>query len=183
MSIKVDTGETESICSIEAEFEILYNKPSRSKYVYDRKLKGKHRKFDYNLHATFDIPARNKLIEVLGDYVSEHPDEVQQDFIINSETCKYKYLEVQVISRWVGDDYPYPTLYIYERKAKYKSDTLFLTFNRHLTKGFIFDRDSINNIEPRRFKKYSREFVYDIPWNRIMPFYTKNLDKETIELY
>ena len=30
---------------------------------------------------------------------------------------------------------------------------------------------------------FEREYVYDIPWGRIMPILTSNLDKETIEMY
>ena len=44
------------------------------------------------MHDKYDIPARKKLLEVLGDFIEEHPDPYKQDFIIKSDTCKYKYL-------------------------------------------------------------------------------------------
>ena len=184
MSIKVNTSDNaDSESNLEAEFEILYNKPSRSKYFNNKKIKGKHKKFDYDLHIKYDVPARDKIKEILGNFVKDNPDTYQQDLIITSPTCKYKYIELQVVSRWFGESYPYDTVYIYERKAKYGSDTLFLTLNRNLTKGFLFDTKNIKEAKPRRFKKYSREYVYDIPWNQIMTIFTSQLDKETIEMY
>lgn len=182
MSLRVDTSGN-SLADLEAEFELNFNKPSLSKYVRNKNIKGKHKKFDYQLHYKYDVPARNKVKEVLGDFVKDNPDEYQQDMIITSPTCRYKYLEIQVVSRWIGERYPYNTVYIYERKAKYGEDTLFLTLNRDLTKGFIFDNTSIKGTNPRRFKKYSREFVYDIPWCNVMTIYMSQLDKETVELY
>ncbi len=52
-----------------------------------------------------------------------------------------------------------------------------------MTKGYLFDAKSIGSIKPRRLKKYSREFVYDVPWHRVMKVSINDLNKETIELY
>ena len=70
-----------------------------------------------------------------------------------------------------------------QRTAKYGSDTLFVTLNKHLTRGYVFDADSFKDTEPKRLKKYSREFVYYVPWYKAMPVYLDTLDMETIELY
>lgn len=154
-----------------------------SNLIYDSRIKGYRTKFNEKLHEKYDIPARNKLKETLGDYIIEHPNKYKQDFIINSNTCKYKYLEVQVCSKWINEIYPMNTLWVYARKSLYQNDTLFITLNNNLKYGYIFDADSFKNITPRRMKKYSREFVYDIPWNKTMKVFISQLDKETIELY
>jgi len=145
--------------------------------------KGLHKKFDAQLLQIFDISAREKIKNILGDYVMDNPNIKQQDLIINSSTCKYKYLELQVCCQWVQENYPYDNLYIYETKARYGNDTLFLILNKFLTRCYLFDRQSFDNIEPTRLKKYSRLFVYKIPWNRAIKLFVANLDKETIEMY
>jgi hypothetical protein len=75
------------------------------------------------------------------------------------------------------------TLWVWARKSVYGSDTLFITLSKNLKYGFLFDADSFKNSKKRRFKKYSREFVYDIPWNKTMKVYCSTLDQSTIELY
>jgi hypothetical protein len=142
---------------------------------------GIRRKFNDELHDKYDVPARQAIKDALGDFVIDHPDEYAQDLIINSPTCSYKYLEVQVCTTWL-DKYPYDTVHIYARKARYDDDTLFITLNRAMTKGYIFSVGDMKLV-PRRLKKYSREFVYDIPWGRCMLVYLNSIDRETIELY
>lgn len=164
----------------EAEFDKLVGK---SKFIRNDKLVGRHTKFDQYLHDKFDIPAREKVKSVLGDIVKDNPNIYQQDLIITSKHCKYKYLEIQVINQWIENHFPYKNVYIYERKAKYNNDTLFLTLNRNLTNGYLFDRKSIENIKPRRFKKWSREFVYDIPWHRILPIDMNEFNEDLLLLY
>ncbi|AYV78911.1 MAG: hypothetical protein Edafosvirus48_2 [Edafosvirus sp.] len=147
------------------------------------KIVGKKSKFNYDSFCKYDVPAREKVKKVLGDFVTDNPDEYGEDLIINSPSCKYKYLELQVCSSWLNEKYPFNYPYVYARKIRYADDTLFLVLNKCLTKGYIFDMMSFKNVEPRRFKKYSREYVYDIPWHRVMTVYIETLDKETIESY
>ena len=155
-----------------------------SKYTKYKDVEGFVKKFDKNLLDKFDEPARNKLKQVLGEILIDNPNVYGADFLINKETCisKYKYLEVQVCSQWVGDIYPYKNLYIYARKFTYDNDTLFITLDRELTEGYLFDLATIRENKPRRFKKYSREFVYDIPWHRAVHVYMDNVDKMTFEM-
>lgn len=157
----------------------------KTKYIYDNSLIGSHRRFNEQMYNKYDIPAREKIKQILGDFVNDNPDIYSQDLIINSTTCKYKYLEIQVCINWINSDdvYPYPNINIYERKTHYSDDTLFLTLNKNLTCGYLFDAKSFKGSKPRRLKKYSREFVCDIPWNKIMKVYIKHLDQETIESY
>jgi hypothetical protein len=163
----------------------INKKSNKPKYIKNNCLIGVHRRFNDKMFNKYDIPARNKIKEQLGNFVKDNRNIYGQDLIINSPTCKYKYLEIQVCINWINTDdiYPYKNVCIYERKAHYGSDTLFLTLNKNMTSGYLFDHDSFATSKPRRLKKYSREYVYDIPWNKVMKVYTQYLDKETIESY
>lgn len=154
-----------------------------SKYIYDPSLVGKHRAFNKELFDKYDTPARLKVKKLLGDFVSDNSNQYEQDLIINDSECKYKYLELQVCPGWIGETYPYGTMTVYERKSKYDDNTLFLTLNHDLSKGCLFDIKSIRGKEPRRIKKYSREFVYDIPWCRVLQIPIEELTPDAIKLY
>lgn len=130
----------------------------------DQKFYGVHKYFDQNLFDKYDIPARKKVMELLGDLLTENPQVYEQDFIINNGT-KYKYLELQVCSTWEKEEYPHKNIFIYERKAKYNEDTLFLVLNYNYTVGYFFNIKDIKKTKPKRLRKYSREFVYNISWN------------------
>ena len=154
-----------------------------SKYVFDNKLQGKHKAFDQCLFEKYDLPAREIIKNALKDFIDDNPNIYEQDFIINDPEFKYKFIEIQVCINWKQDTYPYEKVFIYERKYHYGEDTLFITLNKNITKGFIFEAKSFKNSKPRRLKKYSREFVYDIPWNLIMPINIDDFNKETIKLF
>jgi hypothetical protein len=164
------------------EYNRHINNIKKRKYTRDNTLVGAHSKFNKKLHEKYDIPARNKLKRILGDFLIDNPDDYQQDMIIVSDICKYKFLEIQVCATWVNEDYPFDKLFVYERKGKYNNDTLFITMNKFLTRGIIFDRSSFIPT-PRRLCRYSREFVYDIPWHLSMNVLIDHLDKETFELF
>ena len=144
--------------------------------------KGKINKFDINLYNKYDIPARTKVKEILKDYIIDNPDIYGADMIINSKNkCKYKYLEIQVCTQWTGEKFPYNNVYIWERKGKYDNNTLFLTLSKDLSKGYLFDISQLDKDKPRRFKKYSREYIYDISWNQVMLIYMKYLTEDIID--
>ena len=143
---------------------------------------GKVTKFNHKLYEKYDIPARDKIKSILGNYVYEHPNELSQDMIINSDNCKYRYLELQVCATWINKDYPYSTVFLYARKLKYNSDTLFLTLNKKLKYGYLFDTTGVDRTKPRRLKKYSREFVYDIPWEDVVYVSIDDMDTLCFEL-
>ena len=154
------------------------------KYYVDNSMTGLHTYFNKNMYEKYDIPARKKLLDILGDLLLENPDIYNQDFIINQELCKckYKYLEVQVNASWEQVNYPDSCISVYERKSKYDTDTLYLTMNKLMTRGYLFDRKSFSE-KPRRLKKYSREFVYDINFNQAMLVELECLDVLTFELF
>ena len=153
-----------------------------SKYFTNYKLKGKHKRFDEKLYKKYDIRAREKIKNKLGDYIKDNPDIYKQDFIILDKDSYYKYLEIQVCSGWTTGKYPYDNVFVYERKSLYDGNTLYLTLNNILTEGLLFDRDSLGE-KPRRLRKNSREFVYDILWNMILPIHIGTLSKQIIKSY
>jgi len=154
-----------------------------SKYVYDTSIQGKHKAFDKKLFDRYDVPARERIKNLLKEFVSDNPDQYKQDLIINDRTCKYKYIEIQVCATWIGDKYPFENVFIYERKSHYGEDTLYLTLNHDMSRGYIFSFQNIKDMKPRRLKKYSREYVYDVPWYRIMNVLIDDLTADTILMY
>jgi len=146
------------------------------------KLAGKIKKFDIKLYNKYDIPARNIIKKKLGELVLDNPDIYKEDMLLNIPSSKYLYLELQVCTSWNQDKYPYAKPYIYERKKSFNINTLYIIFNRNFTKGLLFDNKSIE-AKPRRLKKFSRSFVYDIPWYRILPINIEDLDADTLLIY
>lgn len=143
--------------------QMMGNDITINKYIDNKNLIGKHSKFNGYSHQKYDIPARNAILDVMGEYITENPDMYQQDMIINIENCRYKYLELQVCTAWIDYNFPYDNVYVYERKKKYGDDTLFLTLSKNLEHGYLFRASSLKNIKPTRIKKYAREYVYKIP--------------------
>lgn len=154
-----------------------------SKYIYNPALKGKHLAFSQEMFDKYDVPARKVIKQCLGDFVIDNPDEYKQDLIITDEKCKYKYIEIQVCINWIGNNYPYEKMYLHERKGCYDADTLFITLNKDLSRGYVFSAKGIKDMPLRRIKKYSREFVYDIPWHKTMPIITDEFTPQIINLY
>lgn len=153
-----------------------------SKFIYDPQTVGKHTIFNQQMSDMYDIPAREKVKTALGDFVIDNPVLNKQDMVITDPQCKYRFLELQVCTSWINN-FPYPNVYIYARKYKYNHNTLFLTLNKYMDKGYIFDMASLDNVKPTRLRKWSREFIYNVPWNRVMYVEMADLDKETVMLY
>ena len=176
--------EPDSDPDLEPEHDTCAN--LSSEYIPNKinkiKLAGKIKKFDIKLYNKYDIPARDIIKQKLGDLVSDNPDIYKEDMVLHIPGLKYKYLELQVCTSWNLDKYPYTKPYIYERKKDFNINTLYIIFNRNFTKGLLFDNKSIE-AKPRRLKKFSRSFVYDIPWYRILPITIEDLDADTLLIY
>lgn len=179
----ISTVQTENnVCSSN---EIKNNVPEigfgicNKKYI---KLRGKNKKFDEKLYLKYDQPARQIIKEKLGEIIKDNPDIYAEDLILNDEKCSYKYIELQVCANWIQENYPYNYPFVYERKGHFSDDTLFIIFNRNMTKGLIFDKKSLNK-EPKRIKKYSKTFIYDVPWRRVLQFYIKHFDIDMLRSY
>jgi hypothetical protein len=153
------------------------------KYKNDDNLIGKRRIFDPALFEKYDVPAREKVKLALNNWAIDNPDIYQQDLIINdNEYTKYKYIELQVFNYWTNDNIP-DSVFVYERKSKYDVDTLFITLNKQMTSCLIFDAQSFIFSKPRRLKKYSREFVYDVPIYRIVTISLNKLSPSFIKKF
>jgi len=146
------------------------------------KMCGKIKKFDEKLYNKYDLPAREIVKQKLGEYVDDNPDIYAEDMILKIPDCKYNFLELQVCTTWINQNYPYSKPYVFERKKKFCETTLFMIFSRDMTRVLIFDQKSLCD-KPRRLKKYSREYVYEVPNNKILQFITDDMTCETIKLY
>jgi hypothetical protein len=141
-------------------------------------------KFSSKLLEKYDVPAREKLKVILQDFIQDNPNVYMQDFIINEKyKCKYKFLEIQVCASWVEDKFCFANLWVYARKTKYDKDTLFLTLSRDLKKGYLFNYASIKQDKLKRLKKYSREIIYDVDWDKALLVYIDTLDVDTMLFY
>lgn len=153
---------------------------TRTKYI----LKGKIKKFDSKLYNKYDIPARTLVKEKLGNNVKDNPNIYEEDLIIDNNECRYKFIEIQVCGYWDGiNNYPFKNAFVFERKGHFSDNTLFIIFDRNLKKGLLFDKKSLKK-EPRRYKPYSRLFVYEtVGWYKILQFCCENLNFDLINAY
>lgn len=148
---KEDTKDTKNEIIIHPEYDLEW------RHI------GKRCKFSQKHFDRYDIPARRVVKEVFGKYIKDNPDKYGPDMIITHPDCKYKFLEIQVCASW-KDEYPFKTVFLYSRKMRYGEDTLFLTLDNNLLRGYLFNNKMIDRKKPRRLKKWSRIFVYDVPW-------------------
>lgn len=146
---------------------------------------GKRKKFSKELSDKYDDPARSRIKEVLGNAVIDNPNPKGADMLIVHPGTKHKYLELQICSNWFGNRFPYDKVYIFARKlVNHGPDTLFLVMNRPMDRGYLFsiDDNDFKFLKKRRLKKWSREWVYDIPWHMCMECTVDDLDTFTLEI-
>ncbi len=156
------------------------NKEIKEKKRY--KLNGKIKKFDEKLYTKYDIPARELVKEKFGDLIEDNPDIYAEDMIFKDPKCKFKYLELQVCATWTQEKYPYELPFVYERKGHMDEDTLFMLFNQSLSRVMVFSIKGLKE-KPKRLKKYSRYWIYEVPWSCVMQTYTHLLSMDDIYLY
>ena len=139
---------------------------------------GKIKKFDQALYDKYDIPARELLKSKLGDKIKDNEDIYAEDMIITDESCRFKYLEIQVCAEWINN-YPHPKPFVFERKGHFHDNTLFILFDKHMTRCYLFSKTALNK-EPVRTKKYSRYFKYEVPWSCVTLVYMENFTMDDI---
>lgn len=152
------------------------------KYTKIDGVEGKVKRFNKDLHSKYDIKAREVTKAQLGSYVEDNPDIYGVDMFLKCDKFPYKNLELQVCAEWKEYEFPYKYPFIYARKMKYGNDTMFMTYNYDFTQVLIFDRESICP-KPARLKKYSREVVNTVPWNRVLRFTVSKMTIEDVRLY
>lgn len=145
-------------------------------------LKGKIKKFDIELYNKYDVPAREKVKNRLGILVEDNPDIYAEDLLLKMNNYEYKYIELQVCVGWVEPKYPYNFPYVYERKGHFSPNTLFVILNKSMTRGLFFGRDCLKK-EPKRIKKYSRTYVYQVPWCNVIQFDMDDLTEKLLREY
>lgn len=162
--------------------EIKKNKYKKAKLTKIDGVVGSVKKFDEKLHTKYDIEARNILKNILGNEIKDNPDIYGEDMIFTREKFPFKYLEVQVLSKWDDKFFPYDYPFVYARKMRFSTETLFITFNKLLSEAIIFSRKNISNI-PSKLKKYDREYVNYVPWNKALKLKSHELTIQLILSY
>lgn len=145
-------------------------------------VSGKVKKFDKKLYDKYDIEARNIVKKLLKDSVEDNSDQYGEDMVFTIKKFPYKYLELQVLSVWDDNYFPYMYPFVYARKMRFSKDTLFMTFNKFLSEIIIFDMDRISKI-PSRLKKYDRELIHYVPWIKSIKIKTPQLTIDLIREY
>ena len=145
-------------------------------------LKGKIKKFDMDLYNKYDVPARRVIKEQLGDLVDDNPDIYAEDMLLKINDYEYKYIELQVCVSWVELKYPHTNPYVYERKGHFSDDTLFIILNKSMSRGLFFGKKYLKK-EPKRIKKYSKTFIYEVPWWNVMQFDLEDLTEDLLRIY
>lgn len=161
---------------------ILKPKQKKKELINLNNVVGKVKKFDENLHSKYDIEGREMIMRVLGNAVVENPDKYGEDMIFTLKPFPYKYLEIQVCSKWDSDVFPYTYPFVYARKMRFSDRTLFLTFNKYLSEVIIFAKKYVLE-KPCRLKKYDREFVHYVTWGKSMRVMTYQLTTKLIREY
>lgn len=168
---------------------IKKNKYKKAKLTKIDGIAGSVKKFDKKLHSKYDIEAREILKNILGVDIQDNEDIYGEDMIFTvqnnphpTKKFPFKYLEVQVFSQWSEDKFPYLYPFVYARKMRFSCSTLFVTFNKFLSDLIIFSRNSIEE-KPSKLKKYDRECVHYVRWNRAMRLKSNELTLSNIWLY
>lgn len=156
-----------------------YYKP---KYKTIMNLTGKIKVFDQRLHDRYDTKARNIIKDILGDSIIDNPNPYGEDMVVLNKEIPYKYIELQVYGKWLNIDFPYKEPYIYERKMRFASSTLFVCFNALFDKIIMFDKSVIND-KKYKAKYNTNEYIHKIPLKSTMIVPIKNLNSEVIINY
>ena len=160
-------------------------KQKKQQYVKLSNAEGKVKKFDVKLHDKYDIDARNMIKNILKDSIKDNENIYGEDMIFeidNMLSFPYKYMEIQVLSKWISDVFPYNYPFIYARKMKFSKKTLFVTFNKYLSELILFNRSDIPE-KSSRLKKYDRELIHYVPWGKTLKIKTNQLTIKLIRQF
>lgn len=160
-------------------FNIKTNLYKKDELIKLNNVEGKVKKFNKKLYDKYDNKAREIIKNLLGNSIKDNENIYAEDMIFTIKNFPYKYLEIQVLGKW-ENIFPYNYPFVYARKMKFSKDTLFVTFNKHLTEIILFARNGISNIASK-LKKYDRETVYYISWNNVIKLPTYKLSIKLIK--
>lgn len=130
------------------------------------------KRFDSNLYNTND-PAKRKAIDYFKNQGADaivNPDDYGVDLIVNDTF----YCEVEVKHNWRGDNFPFSTLQIPERKikfAKLDKPVVFMVMNSEQTHALMTTGEDVLDSPLRevsnKFVK-SGELFFQIPTSKLL---------------
>ena len=124
---------------------------------------------------------RTKQHLVLNGYsVQEHPDRYAQDLIATREDESIC-VECEVKVVWSGQTFPYDTVQLPQRKAKFFNvPTLFYIWNKELTDAMTFRSEDIIDLTPVEVPNkyvYKGEYFYQIPMELVTQVRVRTRDE------
>lgn len=127
------------------------------------------KRFDRKLYEECDQRARDATTTYLvsiGYDVKPHPDRYAQDLVATKDGSSHM-VECEMKLVWNGDNFPYPTLQLPERKKKFFTPpTQFFIWNSDALHALSFWSRDIENLEPVEVPNkyvYSGEMFFQIP--------------------
>ena len=127
------------------------------------------KRFDKSLYKMYDELAKDatKLYnEGLGQTLTDNPDRYRQDLVADSHLVE---CEVKLV--WDTDEFPYDTVQLPQRKAKFFDKlTKFYIWNKSLTRAATFWSDDIKDLEPVEVPNkyvYKGEYFFQIPLDMV----------------
>lgn len=166
--------------------------PSKSKngYIIPRfkkgiGMKGEIKIFDQELSDRFDKRSRMLIKSKLGPTVKDNPNKYAEDMLVMTDMIPYKYIELQVYGKWIDEQFPYESPFIYERKMKFDQSTLFICFNASFDRIIIFERKAVNPKLHCLLSKFTKikEYINYVPWSKTITLDTNKLSTTIIKNY
>jgi hypothetical protein len=157
-------------------------KIKKDKLIKINNIAGKTKIFNNDLFQKYDNIAREIVKYRLPDCVYDNENKYGEDLIFTCNKVPYEYIEVQVCGVWINIKFPYVYPFVYARKMKFSNNTLFIMFNKEYTHLIMFGKKSISQV-PARLKKYDREMVHYVQWNKAMLIPVEELTLENIIAY
>ena len=125
--------------------------------------------FSQSLHGKYDDIARQVTMHYMerkGYKMRENPNIYAQDLIAHNGDNSF-YVECEVKTVWKGDEFPFDTVQLPERKKKFfNKSTLFFIWNNDMTRAATFKSDDIKDLTPvevsNKFLSSGEKF-YQIP--------------------
>lgn len=128
-------------------------------------MSGVRKRFDKELYRIYDELAKDATRlynQKLGKTVSDNTNRYKQDLV-----CDDHLLECEVKIVWDSDEFPYDTVQLPQRKAKFfDALTQFYIWNKSLTRAATFWSEDIKDLEPVEVPNkyvYSGEYFFQIP--------------------
>lgn len=131
------------------------------------------KRFDRDLYRKYDTLAKTAtelFYSKLGFDVREHDNRYAQDLVVQGE-LEGHLAECEVKLVWDGDEFPYDSVQLPERKKKFFNEkTRFFIWNKTLTRAATFWSTDIEDLEPVEVPNkyvYKGEYFFQIPLDKV----------------